>query len=78
MGAVVFCEIVEKGSCELFDDDIRLEAALITGAIVGAAGGIVGYFIKTDRWEEIPLERLRVSLAPQRDGGFALGFSVRF
>jgi len=52
--------------------------ALIVSAIVGAAGGIVGYFIKTDRWEEIPLERLRVSLTPQRDGGFALGFSVRF
>ena len=30
------------------------------------------------RWEEIPLERLRVSLTPQLDGGFALEFSVRF
>ena len=78
LGAVVFCEVVEKGSCELFDDDIRLEAALITGAIVGLAGGIVGNFIKTDRWEEVPLERLRVSLAPQRDGWFALELSVRF
>ena len=78
LGAVVICEVVEKGSCELGDDDIRLEAALITGAIVGALGGITGYFIKTERWEEVPLERLRVSLAPQRDGGFALGFSVRF
>ena len=78
LGAVVFCEVVEKGSCELFDDDIRLEAALITGAIVGLAGGIVGNFIKTDRWEKVPLERLRVSLAPQRDGRFALGLSVRF
>jgi hypothetical protein len=78
LGAVIFCEVVEKGSCELFDDDIRLEAALITGAIVGALGGFVGYLIKSDRWEEVPLERLRVSLAPQRDGGIALGFSVRF
>ena len=63
---------------ELFDDDIRLEAALITGAIVGLAGAITGYFIKTDLWEEVPLERLRVSLTPQRDGGFVLGFSVGF
>ena len=78
LGAVVFCEVVEKGSCELFDDDIRLEATLITGAIGGVVGGFVGYLIKTDRWEEVPLERLRVSLAPKRDGGFTLGFSVRF
>ena len=78
VGAVVYCEVVEKGGCELADDDIRLEAALITGAIVGAAGGLVGYFIKTDRWEEVPLERLRVSFTPQPDGRFALGFSVTF
>ena len=44
----------------------------------GLAGGIAGYFIKTDLWEEVPLERPRVSLTPQLDGGFALGFSVRF
>ena len=28
--------------------------------------GIAGHFIKTDRWEEVPLERLPVSLALQR------------
>ena len=78
LGAVVICKVVEKGSCELTDDDITLEAALITGAIGGLAAGIAGYFIKTDRWEEVPLERLRVSLTPQRDGRFALGFSVTF
>ena len=78
LGAVVFCKVVEKGSCDLTDDDITLEAALITGAIGGVAAGIAGHFIKTDRWEEVPLERLRVSLTPQRDGRFALGFSVRF
>ena len=79
LGAVVFCEFVEKGSCELFDDDITLEAALITGAIGGVAGGgVVGYFIKTDRWEEFPLERLRVSLSPQRDGRVRARVSVRF
>ena len=46
------------------------------------AGLIAGAVIKTDCWtdcwEAVPLERLRVSLAPQRDGRFALGFSVSF
>ena len=64
--------------CDLADDDLTLWVAFVLGAIGGLAGGIAGNFIKTERWEEILLERLRVSLAPQGDGGFALGFSVRF
>ena len=57
------------------------------GALGGIVGGFVGHNIKTERWEEVPLEcrfcrvikqRLRVSLALQRDGRFALGFSIRF
>ncbi len=47
----------------------------LAGALVG---GTVGALMKTDRWSEVPLERLRVSLAPQGDGRFAFGLSVRF
>jgi hypothetical protein len=43
-----------------------------------AVGLVVGAFTKTDRWEEVPLDRLRVSIVPQRDGRFALGVSVSF
>ncbi len=58
------------------------QTALI-GAILGGAGGailgaILGGTIKTEHWEEVPLDRLRVSFAPQRDGRFAFGLSVRF
>ena len=49
--------------------------ALLVGAPVG---GFIGAFTITDRWEEVPLDRLRVSFAPQRDGRFALGLSVSF
>ena len=66
----------DAGTCDLADDDLTLWVAFVSGAIGGLAGGIVGKWIKTDRWEEVPLEQLRVS--PQPDGGFALGFSVRF
>ncbi len=46
-----------------------------SGALVGA---IVGSMITGGRWEEVPLDRLRLQVAPQRDGRFGLGLSVRF
>ena len=49
------------------------------GAGIGAvAGALVGFAIKTEQWEEAPLDRLRMSLGPQRDGRFGFGASVRF
>ena len=46
------------------------------GAGIGAGIGLV--MGSTDRWEEVPLDRLRVSFAPQWGGGFALAISVYF
>ncbi len=53
----------------------------MTGAGLGAGGGLliggaVGAIIRTDRWEEIPIGRLRVSFLPQRHGDFTLTFSL--
>ncbi len=48
------------------------------GGIGAGLGGLVGLVFRSDRWEEVSLDRLRVSLSPQRDGRFALGLSVRF
>ena len=78
VGTVVYCQAVDRGGCVLFSDDITLQLALIHGAGGGLLGLLVGHSMKTDLWEEVPLERLRVSLAPQRDRRFALGFSVGF
>ena len=53
----------------------------MTSAIGAGAGliigGVAGSLIKTDRWEAVPLDRFRVSFAPQRDG-LALGVRVAF
>ena len=54
-----------------------------TGFVVGAAiggfvGGWIGSMMKTDKWEEVPLDRLQVSFAPQSDGRFAFGVSLSF
>ena len=51
--------------------------ALAGAAVVGALGAGVGAIMRTDRWEEVPLDQLRVSFVPRRDG-FALGFAVAF
>ncbi len=53
------------------------------GGVIGGLGGLVagafiGLAIETDRWQEVPLDRLRVSLGPQRDGRFGFGASVKF
>jgi hypothetical protein len=50
-------------------------AGLMGGAAIGAMWGAG---IQTDRWEEVPLDRIRVGVAPQRHGRFAVGFSVSF
>jgi len=83
LGAIAYCsqdknEFSNEGKCVLFDDDTTLLQVLIFGAGGGLVGGFVGYLIKTDRWEAVPLDRLRVGLAPQRDGRLMLGFSAGF
>ena len=50
-------------------------ASLRAGAGIG---GLIGAFVKTDRWEAVPLDQLRVSVVPQRGGRFALGLSISF
>ena len=52
--------------------------ALVGGAIGAGLGAGIRLAVKSDRWEEAPLDRLRVSVLPQRGGGLGLGVSVRF
>ena len=69
LGAVVAC----RGGCVIGEEDdfsdFAVPFAFAIGLIGGVAGGITGLFIKTDRWEEVPIERLRVSPTPQRPVG---------
>jgi hypothetical protein len=59
-----------------------VDGAVVLGGLSASVGGLFGALFglasSGERWEEVPLDRLRVSFAPQRDGRFALGLSVSF
>ena len=38
-------------------------------------GGTIGSTIRTEEWEEVPTDRIRLGLLPHRHGGLALSFS---
>ncbi len=80
VGAVIGLASYE---CEPCFVDLGPGTYAAAGAVIGGLGGLVtgafiGLEIQTDRWREVPLDRLRVNLGPQRDGRFGLGASVRF
>jgi hypothetical protein len=65
-----------------YNHDCWLEGAIIVGA-AGAVIGLVVWAVKkassADQGQpRAALDRLRVSVAPQREGRFGLGLSVRF
>jgi hypothetical protein len=77
LGAVIGLLVDEHGN-----DLAPWNAAVVGAAVFGAGGAVVGAgigtAIKTDRWEEVPVDRLRVSLTPQRGGRLGIGLSLKF
>lgn len=64
---------------EDLDPQVCTAGGAAAGAIVGFLfGAIVGSLITSERWEAVPVERLRVTWAGPRDGSLALAASVRF
>lgn len=52
--------------------------AVVGGTVLGLVGAGIGSAIKTDRWEEVPLDQLRVGLVRRRNGRLGLAVSVSF
>jgi hypothetical protein len=66
------------GGGGLEDCGRELTIGAFVGAVAGAGiGALIGSGSKIDRWEEVPLERLRVTIVPQRGGELRFGVSVR-
>ena len=51
--------------------------ALVTGAIGVGLGWLIGSAVRSNRWEEVPLDRVQVGVIPTR-GGLAVGVRVTF
>jgi hypothetical protein len=86
-GAVAGAVICIASKCSLTSQSVEPleDEGLNSIALAAALGGVAGYgvgvligsTIKVDRWEEVPLDRLRVTLLPQRRGGVTVGLRVR-
>jgi hypothetical protein len=62
-----------------FDQSFCTGVGAAGGALFGLlVGAIAGAASSGDRWEEVPLDRLRLQVAQQHDGRFKLGLSVAF
>ena len=72
------CDWLFSHECDINKELESAALATVGGAIVGyGVGVLLGSIVKVDRWEEVPLSRLRVRLAPGRGGGFSVGLRVR-
>jgi hypothetical protein len=65
-----------------FGVDSRGDAFLfgaLGGAVLGGGiGALIGAMTRTDRWEEIPLDRLQVSYTPRHSGRVGVGILIAF
>ncbi len=76
IGAVTAVIVCENAWCTV-DGGVVMAGAGIGVLAGGLFGAGVGALIKTDRWEEVPLDQLRVSMVPGSEGA-ALQVSVAF
>ncbi|UCC85234.1 MAG: hypothetical protein JSW46_10100, partial [Gemmatimonadota bacterium] len=68
-----FCGSSEDEECR----GASFGGGLIGFVALGAVGAAVGSSIKTDRWEEVPLDQLRVTIAPRPSGGLSVGVRLK-
>jgi hypothetical protein len=78
LGAMTGFAVAHRSDCGDLDRAICIVGGVTLGGgavlLIGAAAGAV---IRTDRWEAVSLDRLRVSVLPHRDG-FGIGARIAF
>lgn len=54
----------------------KVWSAGLSGALFGGLGVLIGHKVVTERWSDAPVDRLRVTVRPERGGGrVAIAFS---
>ena len=86
VGAGVTFVVLNGGGSTSICDQSANQDAISSGECIGLAalggvagaglGAIIGGLVRTERWQDVPVKRLRVNLAPQ--GGIKFGLSVAF
>ena len=71
-----FCPPGEPSTESCLSDRTAFLALSIPSYALAGAG--IGALIKSDRWSPVPLENVRISLAPTRGHGLGLSLSLRF
>lgn len=86
-GVATFVVLNSGGSTSLCNQSTNQDAVApleclglsALGGVAGAGlGFLVGGFIRTERWQDVPPDRLRVSLAPSGGGMLGLAVAVAF
>ena len=72
----LYCYIRED--CEEYAIVVMAASAGVGGGAGVVVGGTVGLATGRERWEEVPIDRLRVSILPQTNGQMAISLSLMF
>ncbi len=67
-----------KFDCAPLTTGEKVGLALGATAVYGAMGAGIGALVKTDRWVEVPPDKIRVSVAPTSGRGIAVGVTFGF
>ena len=68
----------ESGFLQFSAQDKAAMAGGLLGGVGLLFGAAIGASIKSDKWESVSLERMRVDILPRQDGALALRASFRF
>jgi hypothetical protein len=63
--------------CEETEIGHVVAATLVCGGLGAGLGALIGWGAKSDRWEEVPLDGLRISLTPQGRDRLRVSVSLR-
>ena len=77
LGFGIGAAVATSSDCYEMDCIVAPAIGFLVGAPIGLISGVVYGARVRERWEDVPLDRLRVSVVPQR-GGLTVGLRIAF